>query len=93
MHLARLSSKGQLVIPKGVRMWPPGTEFAVIKTETGLQLTPVATILPVTVGAGFGVLAGALAKPISRRAAGGGAGAEDDAVMRTVREDDDTSKR
>ena len=70
-------------------MWPPGTEFAVIKTETGLQLTPVATILPVTVDAGFGVLAGALAKPISRRIAG----ADDDAVMRTVREDDDASKR
>lgn len=89
MNLARLSSKGQLVIPKGVRMWPPGTEFAVIKTETGLQLTPVATILPVTVAAGFGVLAGALTRPISRRIAG----AEDDAVMRTVREDDDASKR
>ena len=89
MNLARLSSKGQLVIPKGVRMWPPGTEFAVIKTETGLQLTPVATILPVTVDAGFGVLAGALTKPASRRIAS----AEDDAVMRTVREDDDASKR
>ena len=89
MNLARLSSKGQLVIPKGVRMWPPGTEFAVIKTETGLQLTPVATILPVTVAAGFGVLADALKKPIARRIAG----AEDDAVLRVVREDDDASKR
>lgn len=89
MNLARLSSKGQLVIPKGVRMWPPGTEFAVIKTETGLLLTPVATILPVTVDAGFGVLAGALKKRIARRIAG----AEDAAVMRTVREDDDASKR
>ncbi|MBC7708539.1 MAG: AbrB/MazE/SpoVT family DNA-binding domain-containing protein [Rhizobacter sp.] len=89
MNFARLSSKGQLVIPKGVRMWPPGTEFAVIKTETGLQLTPVATILPVTVDAGFGVLAGALTKPISRSVAS----AEDDAVMRAVREDDDASKR
>ena len=89
MNLARLSSKGQLVIPKGVRMWPPGTEFAVIKTETGLQLTPVATILPVTVVAGFGVLADALKKPIALRIAG----AEDDAVLRVVREDDDASKR
>jgi bifunctional DNA-binding transcriptional regulator/antitoxin component of YhaV-PrlF toxin-antitoxin module len=89
MNLARLSSKGQLVIPKGVRMWPPGTEFAVIKTETGLQLTPVATIVPVTVDAGFGVLAGALTEPISRRVVG----AEDDAVMRAVRKDDDASKR
>ena len=89
MKLARLSSKGQLVIPKGVRMWPPGTEFTVIKTETGLQLTPIATILPVTVDAGFGVLAGALIKPISRRVTD----AEDDAVMRAVREDDDASKR
>ena len=89
MNLARLSSKGQLVIPKSVRMWPPGTEFAVIKTETGLQLTPIATILPVTVAAGFGVLAGALKSPISCRIAG----AEDDAVMRAVREDDETSKR
>lgn len=89
MYLARLSSKGQLVIPKGVRMWPPGTEFAVIRTETGLQLTPVATIVPVTVDAGFGVLAGALSTPISRRSAG----AEDAAVMRAVRKDDDASKR
>jgi bifunctional DNA-binding transcriptional regulator/antitoxin component of YhaV-PrlF toxin-antitoxin module len=89
MNLARLSSKGQLVIPKGVRTWPPGTEFAVIKTETGLQLTPVATIVPVTVDAGFGVLAGALRTRIARRIAG----AEDDAVMRTVREDDNATKR
>lgn len=93
MNLARLSSKGQLVIPKGVRMWPPGTEFAVIKTETGLQLTPVATILPVTVEAGFGVLAGALTKPMSRGAMGASVGSEDDTVMRAVREDDDASKR
>ena len=89
MNFARLSSKGQLVIPKGVRMWPPGTEFAVIKTETGLQLTPVATILAVTVDAGFGVLAGALTKPILRNVAS----AEDDAVIRAAREDDDASKR
>ena len=89
MNLARLSSKGQLVIPKAVRMWPPGTEFAVIKTETGLQLTPVATIFPVTVDAGFGVLAGALNRQIALRTVD----AEDDAVVRIVRADDDASKR
>lgn len=84
MNLSRLSSKGQLVIPKAVRAWPPGTEFSVIRTESGLQLTPVATIAPTTVDAGFGVLAGALKHPIRP---------DDARMLRALRVKDDASKR
>ena len=85
MNLARLSSKGQLVIPKAVRGWPPGTEFSVIRTESGLQLTPVATIAPTTVAAGFGVLADALSSPIRK--------ADDSALLAALRAADERSKR
>ncbi|MBS0313198.1 MAG: AbrB/MazE/SpoVT family DNA-binding domain-containing protein [Proteobacteria bacterium] len=87
MNLSRLSSKGQLVIPKAVRAWPPGTEFSVIRTDDGLLLTPVATISATTVDAGFGVLAGiarARQKPT---------GDDDAALLAALRKDDEASKR
>jgi len=43
METVKLSSKGQIVIPKAMRddmHLPPGTEFVISMTETGLALTP-----------------------------------------------------
>jgi AbrB family looped-hinge helix DNA binding protein len=44
MQTTRLSSKGQVIIPKEVRMrrrWEPGQELQTIETEEGLLLKPV----------------------------------------------------
>ena len=43
METVKLSSKGQIVIPKNIRddlHLPVGTEFVISKTATGLTLTP-----------------------------------------------------
>lgn len=43
METTRLSSKGQIIIPKSVReahRWAPGTEFIVEDTPQGILLTP-----------------------------------------------------
>lgn len=43
MDTVKLSSKGQIVIPKTIRdelHLPPGTEFVISMTATGLTLTP-----------------------------------------------------
>jgi len=43
MDTVKLSSKGQIVIPKAMRddmHLPPGTEFVISMTATGLTLTP-----------------------------------------------------
>lgn len=43
MDTVKLSSKGQIVIPKAMRddmHLPPGTEFVISVTATGLTLTP-----------------------------------------------------
>lgn len=43
METVKLSSKGQIVIPKAIRddmHLPPGTEFVISVTATGLTLTP-----------------------------------------------------
>lgn len=48
METVKLSSKGQIVIPKNIRddlNLPPGTEFVISKTATGLTLTAT-TIFP-----------------------------------------------
>jgi AbrB family looped-hinge helix DNA binding protein len=44
METTRLSSKGQLILPKAVRdshNWSPGTEFAVEEVEGGVLLRPL----------------------------------------------------
>jgi AbrB family looped-hinge helix DNA binding protein len=44
MVTTRLSSKGQIIIPKGVRVahkWPPGTAFAVEDRPEGVLLRPL----------------------------------------------------
>ena len=43
METTRLSTKGQIVLPKSVRdahAWGPGTEFAVEETREGILLRP-----------------------------------------------------
>lgn len=43
MEVTRLSTKGQIVVPKSIRAsraWGPGTEFVVEETEDGVLLRP-----------------------------------------------------
>ena len=43
METTKLSSKGQVVLPKNIRSsraWGPGTEFTVEETEEGILLRP-----------------------------------------------------
>ena len=43
METTRLSTKGQIVLPKGIRLsraWAPGTEFVVEETNDGILLRP-----------------------------------------------------
>ena len=49
METTRLSSKGQVIIPKSIRdsrHWDTGLELQVIETEKGLLLTPKAPFAP-----------------------------------------------
>lgn len=43
METTRLSTKGQIIVPKDIRTsrsWAPGTEFVVEETEEGILLRP-----------------------------------------------------
>jgi AbrB family looped-hinge helix DNA binding protein len=45
METTRLSTKGQIVLPRGIRVsraWGPGTEFTVEETGEGILLRPAA---------------------------------------------------
>jgi AbrB family looped-hinge helix DNA binding protein len=45
MEITRLSTKGQVVLPKSIRAsraWGPGTEFTVEETGDGILLRPAA---------------------------------------------------
>jgi AbrB family looped-hinge helix DNA binding protein len=45
METTRLSTKGQLIVPKAIResrAWGPGTEFTVEETGDGILLRPAA---------------------------------------------------
>jgi AbrB family looped-hinge helix DNA binding protein len=49
METTRLSSKGQVILPKSVREahhWRAGTEFLVETTEEGVLLRPVKSLRP-----------------------------------------------
>ena len=44
METTKLSSKGQVILPRSIRNsqdWPPGTEFAVEAVESGVLLRPL----------------------------------------------------
>jgi AbrB family looped-hinge helix DNA binding protein len=50
MDTTRLSSKGQIVLPKALRdahKWQPGTEFAIEEAKDGLLLRPL-RLFPLT---------------------------------------------
>jgi len=52
METTRLSSKGQVVVPKSVRdarNWPPGTEFLVEEVDEGILLRPLRPFEPTKV--------------------------------------------
>lgn len=60
METVKLSSKGQIVIPKSIRddlHLPPGTEFVISMTATGLSLTPTAVFPKTKIREVRGVLA------------------------------------
>jgi len=49
METTRLSSKGQIILPKAVRdahHWAPGTDFSVEDTGDGVLLRPLKTAQP-----------------------------------------------
>jgi AbrB family looped-hinge helix DNA binding protein len=51
METTRLSSKGQVIVPKAVREarnWLPGTEFLVEEVEEGILLRPLKPFKPTT---------------------------------------------
>jgi len=59
MRTTRLSSKGQVVIPKEVRDahgWGEGTEFTVEDCEDGILLRPKPLFKPTTIEEVFGCL-------------------------------------
>jgi len=59
METTRLSSKGQIVLPKSVRearSWKPGTEFAVAETSEGILLRPLRPFPPTTIAQVYGCL-------------------------------------
>jgi AbrB family looped-hinge helix DNA binding protein len=52
METTRLSSKGQIILPKSVREsrhWEPGTEFIVEETPEGVLLRPIKPYKPTRV--------------------------------------------
>lgn len=59
MEKTKLSSKGQVILPKAVRQahgWPPGTEFLVEDYQDGVVLRPVRSFKPSRVEDVFGCL-------------------------------------
>ena len=51
MRTSRLSTKGQIIVPKSIRdehAWTPGTELAFEETSDGILLRPVTVFPPST---------------------------------------------
>ena len=54
----KISSRGQVVLPKAIRLhrnWPPGTELMVEDTPQGVMLKPVSPFTPTTMDEVFGI--------------------------------------
>lgn len=89
METVKLSSKGQIVIPKEIREaqhFAVGTEFIITFVGNEIRLKPVPAFAPTRVKE----VAGALAKP-SRKPMGAKATAE--AIGRMLMEADEASKK
>lgn len=57
METTKLSSKGQVILPKSVRAahkWEAGVEFAVVDTKEGVLLKPLKLFKPKTIEEVFG---------------------------------------
>ena len=68
MDTVKLSSKGQIVIPKGARdahQLAPGMEFSVLFVGDEIRLKLLPMYAPTTVAQGAGLLAKARRKPMS----------------------------
>lgn len=66
METTRLSTKGQIILPKGIRSaraWGPGTEFTVEETGDGILLRPAARFP----AADLGQVAGCLRSKAKRK--------------------------
>lgn len=64
METTKLSSKGQVIIPKALRSslhWKPGLELVVIDTGDGLLLKPKAPFAPCELADVFGLFKGKVA--------------------------------
>lgn len=64
METTKLSSKGQVIIPKAFRSthhWEPGLELMVIDTGDGLLLKPKAPFAPSELSEVFGMFKGKVA--------------------------------
>jgi AbrB family looped-hinge helix DNA binding protein len=88
MESVKLSSKGQVVIPKEIREakhWQPGTTFNIVSTAGGLMLMPVPLFEPTT----NDQAAGCLHRPGRQKMAEHEA---DAAVRRIARERDEATK-
>ena len=59
MPVTRLSTKGQLILPKEIRTahaWGPGTEFSIEATKDGILLRPARRFPKTTLDEVFGCL-------------------------------------
>jgi AbrB family looped-hinge helix DNA binding protein len=57
METTKLSSKGQVIIPKAIReshRWQPGTEFVIEESGAGIVLTPRKPFPPTRLEEGLG---------------------------------------
>jgi AbrB family looped-hinge helix DNA binding protein len=59
METTKLSSKGQIVLPKSVRdahHWPPGTDFEIQEVSEGILLKPVPSVKRTDLAEVLGIL-------------------------------------
>lgn len=59
MEITRLSSKGQIVLPKSIReshAWAPGTEFVIEDSDGGILLRPAPRVSATTLDEVVGCL-------------------------------------
>ena len=73
METVKLSSKGQIVIPKEIRdakHWRTGTRLVITEVSEGLKLVSAPLVPRTRAEDGLGMLAGKRSKPMTERAAG-----------------------
>jgi AbrB family looped-hinge helix DNA binding protein len=69
METTRLSTKGQIILPKSIRTaraWPPGTEFTVEPTPDGVLLRPTGPFPPASLSDVAGSLRAAGRKTVEQ---------------------------